>query len=43
MMEFSRLRGKNIINKTGRNTRITRLDEAHVPLNKAMEPIGHKD
>ena len=35
--------GKNITNKIGRNIGTSRLDEAHVPLNKAMELIGHRD
>jgi hypothetical protein len=37
------LKGKNITNKTGRNTGITRLDESLVPIEKAMEVTGHRD
>ena len=37
------LKGRYITYKTSRNTRITRLDEAHVPLNKAMELTRHRD
>ena len=35
------LKGKNITNKSGRNIGITRLDEANVPLDKAMELTSH--
>ena len=37
------LKGKNITNKTSTNIGITRLDEALVPLDKAMALIGHRD
>ena len=37
------LKGKNITNKMARNTGITRLDEAHVPLDKAMEFTSHRN
>ena len=35
------LKGKNITNKIGWGTGITRLNEALVPIEKAMETTGH--
>jgi hypothetical protein len=35
------LKGQKITNKTGRGTRITRLNKALVPIEKAMETTGH--
>jgi hypothetical protein len=37
------LSGKRITNKTGRNTGITRLEEAMVPLDRAIQLTGHRD
>ena len=37
------LKGKNVTNKTGRNTGIIKLDKVLVPLDKAMELTGHRD
>jgi hypothetical protein len=37
------LLGKRITNKTGRNTGISRLEEAMVPVDRAMQLIGHRD
>jgi hypothetical protein len=37
------LEGKRISNKTGRNTGISWLEEALVPLDRAMQLIGHRD
>jgi hypothetical protein len=36
------LKGRKIINKTERGTRITRLNKALVPIEKAMETTGHR-
>jgi hypothetical protein len=37
------LDGKRITNKTGRNTGISRLEEARVPLDRAIQLTGHRD
>lgn len=37
------LESKRITNKTGQNTGITRLEQAHVPIDRAMALTGHRD
>jgi hypothetical protein len=41
--EVPTLKDKRITNKTGRNTGISRLEEALVPIDREMELTGHRD